>query len=577
LFKRSLLKLLFSGLRFSLLIQGLIFKMKSVITTSNTLKTACQFLVLQEHQQLIKDVESVCEQLVNPNFRIAMLAPFNFGKSTLINALLGQNIMPVKMVRTTGTVIRIKYGKTLTTIITLKSGEIIRSNDTEILKEFAVLNKKGQRREDVGSVEVLCPHFLLKNGVELLDLPGTNDREAQDVLVRDQLLQVDLVIQILNARQPFTQGEQDTLNQWLIERGIKTVIFVLNRMNEIETQKDKSEIYDDVVSTIKFFKPDLPEGLKKLYCVDALPALEAKQNRKKWQVFKSGIIDFEVSLLTIISLHKKRTSQTRFLRVITMASKVRYILNKQAQELAIEVSNAENIRNLAIEKGKQQEKSLKEEFSKRVEIYQNWLYLNTLVASYEIEAAKTLETKGFYDWQDNKFKPTILDYTQAIEKCVSKACKKFQKSNSNRINISFPEYPKVSLPTRQDRNAGQWIGDIFNGGANRKKLDQEYENKKWQAYKDAVHSYLSEFSKSNLASLNEYEKNVHPLITFSIPAESHEFIDKRNDLNSLNSSIDSIQHIESQKAGINRYKLKILELFKVFIIFWNNWFLHFLK
>jgi hypothetical protein len=551
--------------------------MKSVITTSNTLKTACQFLDPQEHQQLIKDVELVCEQLVDPNFRVAVLAPFNFGKSTLINALLGQNIMPVKMIRTTGIAIRIKYGKTLTTIITLKSGEIIRSNDTEILKEFSVLNKKGQRREDVDSVEVLCPHFLLKNGVELLDLPGTNDREAQDILVRDQLLQVDLVIQILNARQPFTQGEQDTLNQWLIERGIKTVIFVLNRMNQIENKKDKSEIYDDVVSTIKFFKPDLPEGLKKLYCVDALPALEAKQNKKKWNVFKSGIIDFEVSLLTIISLYKKRTSQTRLLRVITMASKVKSILHKQAKDLAMEISNAENIRNLAIEKGKQQEKSLKEEFKKRVENYQNWLSPNILVASYQIDAAKTLETRGFYDWQDSKFKSIILDYTQAIEKCVSKACTKLQKSNSNRINISFPEYPKVSLPSRQDRNAGQWIGDIFNGGANRKKLDQEYENKKWQAYKDAAYSYLSEFSKNTLASLNEYEKNIDPLITFSIPPESREVIYKRNDLNSINSSINSIQCLESQKARINRYKLKTLELLKVFIIFWSNWFLYFLK
>jgi hypothetical protein len=485
--------------------------------------------------------------------------------------------MPVKMIRTTGIAIRIKYGKTLTTIITLKSGEIIRSNDTEILKEFAVLNKKGQRREDVDSVEVLCPHFLLKNGVELLDLPGTNDREAQDILVRDQLLQVDLVIQILNARQPFTQGEQDTLNQWLIERGIKTVIFVLNRMNQIENKKDKSEIYDDVVSTIKFFKPDLPEGLKKLYCVDALPALEAKQNKKKWNVFKSGIIDFEVSLLTIISLYKKRTSQTRLLRVITMASKVKSILHKQAKDLAMEISNAENIRNLAIEKGKQQEKSLKEEFKKRVENYQNWLSPNILVASYQIDAAKTLETRGFYDWQDSKFKSIILDYTQAIEKCVSKACTKLQKSNSNRINISFPEYPKVSLPSRQDRNAGQWIGDIFNGGANRKKLDQEYENKKWQAYKDAAYSYLSEFSKNTLASLNEYEKNIDPLITFSIPPESREVIYKRNDLNSINSSINSIQCLESQKARINRYKLKTLELLKVFIIFWSNWFLYFLK
>jgi hypothetical protein len=260
-----------------------------------------------------------------------------------------------------------------------------------------------------------------------------------------------------------------------------------------------------------------------------------------------------------------------------MASKVKSILHKQAKDLAMEISNAENIRNLAIEKGKQQEKSLKEEFKKRVENYQNWLSPNILVASYQIDAAKTLETRGFYDWQDSKFKSIILDYTQAIEKCVSKACTKLQKSNSNRINISFPEYPKVSLPSRQDRNAGQWIGDIFNGGANRKKLDQEYENKKWQAYKDAAYSYLSEFSKNTLASLNEYEKNIDPLITFSIPPESREVIYKRNDLNSINSSINSIQCLESQKARINRYKLKTLELLKVFIIFWSNWFLYFLK
>jgi hypothetical protein len=426
-------------------------------------------------------------------------------------------------------------------------------------------------------VEVLYPHFLLKNGVELLDLPGTNDREAQDILVRDQLLQVDLVIQILNARQPFTQGEQDTLNQWLIERGIKTVVFVLNRMNEIETQKDKSEIYDDVVSTIKFFKPDLPNGLKNLYCVDALPALEAKQKNKKRKVFKSGIIDFEVTLLTIISIQKKRTSHTRLLRVLPVASKVKYILQELANDLAMEILNAENVRNLAIEKGKQEEKSLKEEFLKRVETYKNWLSSNTLVASYQMDAAKALETQAFYGWQDSKFKSIIIGYTQSIEKCVSKACRKLNKSNSSSINISFPNLPNVSLPSRQDRNAGQWIGDIFNGGANRKKLDQEYENKKWQAYKDAAYSYLSEFSKSTLASINEYEKNIYPLITFSIPPESREVIHKRNDLNSVNSSIDSIRYIKLQKAGINRHKLKILESFKVFMIFWKNYFLHFLR
>jgi hypothetical protein len=72
-------------------------------------------------------------------------------------------------------------------------------------------------------------------------------------------------------------------------------------------------------------------------------------------------------------------------------------------------------------------------------------------------------------------------------------------------------------------------------------------------------------------------KKIYPLITFSIPPEPHEVIYKRNDLNSLNSSINSIQYIESRKARMNRRKLKILESCKVFIIFWRNWFLHFLR
>ena len=95
--------------------------MKSSLSISKSIRDACQFLDTQENQQILKDVELICNDLVNPNFRIAVLAPFNFGKSTLINAILGREIMPAKMVRTTGTVISIKYGETLTTLITLTS------------------------------------------------------------------------------------------------------------------------------------------------------------------------------------------------------------------------------------------------------------------------------------------------------------------------------------------------------------------------------------------------------------------------------------------------------------------------
>ena len=72
-------------------------------------------------------------------------------------------------------------------------------------------------RNDVLSVEVLSPHPFLKTGVEFLDLPGTNDREEQNSLVKQQLLSADLVVQLLDARKLMTLEERENLRDWLLD------------------------------------------------------------------------------------------------------------------------------------------------------------------------------------------------------------------------------------------------------------------------------------------------------------------------------------------------------------------------
>ena len=523
--------------------------MKSLLSISQILKEACQFLDFKEHQQLEKDVELVCQQLVNPNFIIAVLSPFSFGKSTLINALLGKKIMPAKMVRTTGTVIRIKYGKTLTITIILKSGEVIRSDDIEILKQFAVLNIKGKPREDVVSVEVFYPHPFLKNGVELLDLPGTNDREEQDAFVRDQLLQVDLVIQILNAKQPFTLGEQETLRQSLVDRGIKTVVFVLNWMNQLETEDDCREVYNEVRSITNAFESDLPKSIENLYRVDALPAFEAKQKGNILGVDKSGMTKFEATLNTIVSLQKQKTDRTRLPRVFAIVTQVKQALQAKAQSIAVEVKTAEDRRNADIERGKQREKSLREGFKGSVEALRNWLFLQTLVGGYQSAAAQALEDEQFSEWERSELKPKVISYIKTIAKWVNQACSDFHKSQPSYLDISFPNQHDPSLPQRQHRNFEQWFGDIFNGGSNRKRLDEEDERNKWQAYKDAAKKYLKNFSRNTLKSLSQYENKVEPLISFTIPPESSSIINKRNYLQSLNASVQELQKIEMELSN----------------------------
>ncbi len=149
---------------------------------SDSLKSASALLDLERKSQLYQDIIAISNHLANPSFRIAVFAPFNHGKSTLLNAMLGNRTLPIDLIPTTGAAITVKYGIDLQTRIILVDGTEIYRSGTEILKEFAILDNNRQMRKDVASVEVFCPHPFLETGIEFLDLPGTkNPKPCRDV------------------------------------------------------------------------------------------------------------------------------------------------------------------------------------------------------------------------------------------------------------------------------------------------------------------------------------------------------------------------------------------------------------
>ena len=551
--------------------------MNASLEISNSLKSASELIKGRGFQPLRKDIELVCQQLNNSYFGIALLAPFNFGKSTLINSLLGMEIMPTKIVRTTGAAVKVKFGETLKIIVTFNSGEVFTSTDAEILKEFAVLNRKGERREDVLSIEVHHPHRLLRDGVELFDLPGTNDSEAQNELVRNQVLQVDLVVQLLDAKQPFTMLEQETLREWLIDRGIESVIFVLNKVNQLDSKADKKEVYDDVLSTVDLFKSDYLNDSRKLYRVDALPAIRAKQHGKALAAVSSGIIRFEASLLTIIALERKNVSKSRLPRAIAIATQIFSILKDKKHEIEVEITREEKIRENTIRKGKQRETYFRKEFKKKIENYRDWLKPTALLASYQTSAAQALESNRFSEWRDNEFLPSSLSYTKRIEKVLAKSGNEFDKRFPGRIDVPSLNSPYVPMPTKKDRNTRQRFGDFFNGGRNRQKLDDEYEKEKWQAYKRAASSFLSDFSKSALSNVRQYEKTSISLITFPIPKEKSELIKNKHLLEEFNTSLDAMKKIQSMKTEYDTSNANVLMKLKATALFCKYYTLSFLK
>ena len=532
--------------------------MESTDNFTKNLRNAASFLDPEVDLQLISDIENICQKLIDSSFRIAVVAPFNFGKSTLLNALLGQEIMPTKCIRTTGSAIKIKYGKKLKIWITFKSGEVIKSSFVEILEEYVVLDKQGNIRKDVVSVEVFYPHPLLKRGVELLDLPGINDTQEQNKLVRDELLQVDLIILLLHAQQLFTLTEQDILNQWLVNRGIKNVVFVINWMNKLKNYHNCQVVYHEAkVITDDFrldFQSDSPYKIKSLYRVDALPALKAKKNQSIFGILNSGLANFEAALYTIYSMQKSEVFNRRFPRAKIITQQLQQRLQNQAQLITKEIKILEEENYSSCFQIEQIEQSLNEEFNSRVAALRHWLTLSNLKTSYHFEAVLSLQESKFHIWKQNFFKPDLLIYKQALETLVDDIGRALHKNLSKNLDITLPRSPQVDLAKTRGESFGKKFINIFRKKSKKSQQSLKYDDDLWQAYEKAVDNYFAQFSKEALKTLVEYEAEIKPFIICPKPPTSPQIATKYHELQLINNSLKNLEKSRLFKSNNNEHR-----------------------
>jgi len=511
----------------------------------SNLRSTLGLLDLDPDSQLKKDVISVCDYFENKTYSIAVFGPFNHGKSTLLNALLGKKALPIDLIPTTGAAIYVRYGETLSSKIIFKDGTEKSEVGTKILKNYAILDETSYMRDDVAAVEVYCNHPFLKNGVEFLDLPGTNDREDRDSLVKDKLLTADLIVQVLDARKLMTLGEREQLMNWLLDRGIKTIIFVVNFVNLLE-EKDRKELDDRLRFIAESFRAELPAGISNLYRVDALPALRSRLKGDIAAAQTTGLAAFETALQNIVTSQKEDES-IRFSRVKAVIDRVVEVgeLKKQKLVAAMEMQSAKEREKNEIKK--RAEALIKQGLEKSISELKNWLYLPNLLALYQTEIANSLQQDAFEFWQLENLQPKIAKYQQEIDEWVNKGCEFFNNHHPGKLSIQFPDSPLVFFPEEDSNNnnyrdkdlgsvaipaglgfvLGGPMGAAVLGGAsyllnkavnndaetiNTSKSSAEFD----RAYQEAARAYLTAFSQLASVAVDRYHKQTLSAVTAKI-------------------------------------------------------------
>ena len=125
---------------------------------------------------IVGQLNDLGERVRERRFQLAVLGQFKRGKSTLLNALLGEEILPTSVLPLTAIPTYIAWGEKRKATVYFEDGRAPEECASEELRAFLaryVTEKENpENRRGVARVEVAHPASILARGVVLIDTPG---------------------------------------------------------------------------------------------------------------------------------------------------------------------------------------------------------------------------------------------------------------------------------------------------------------------------------------------------------------------------------------------------------------------
>ena len=172
------------------------------------------------------------KKLEEDRFHLVVVGEFNHGKSSFVNALLGESVLPVGVTPTTAAIHHLKYADKPEATIAYVSGKR-EAIAFEAARRFAVGG--GASADDVDFLEVGYPAALLKERILLVDTPGVNDLSLSRAdITYSYIPRADAVLFLLDAGQILKESERVFLEEKLLRGSRDKIVFVITKWDLLD-------------------------------------------------------------------------------------------------------------------------------------------------------------------------------------------------------------------------------------------------------------------------------------------------------------------------------------------------------
>jgi GTP-binding protein EngB required for normal cell division len=258
--------------------------------------------------KLLETLAQLRERLAAERFQLAVLGQFKRGKSTLLNALLGIEVLPVGLLPVTAIPTFLHAGATLALRVTYIAGQIeeFEVDRPASLRERLTMLVTEERNPDnilrVARVDVRIPSQLLERGVVLIDTPGVGSTFRHNTAAADAVLpECDAALFVLSPDPPITQVEIEFLAR--IRQTAAQIIVVLNKVDTLEMEER-----DIAAAFLRRVLNEMTlEAATPIFCISARRALRALETGDTEAIHASGLAALEAHLTNFLATEKRTT------------------------------------------------------------------------------------------------------------------------------------------------------------------------------------------------------------------------------------------------------------------------------
>lgn len=323
-----------------------------------------KLLALSEKVSLTNTAASIKDtiaKVANEHFEVAIVGEFKRGKSTLINAMLGEEVLPADVLPATATLNRVTYSDEPYVEVEYKDG---RSENVAIdqLENYVtkLTEESEMKAETVKEATVHYATDFCRNNVDIIDTPGLNDDEQMTNVTLSILPEIDAAVFVISANSPFSQFEKDFLEKKMLTSDVGRIIFAVNCFGTF-SKEDEMKIVETVRSRIGRYVMEKAKmvmgedsrefavyqrkiGTPRVIGIYAKKALAAKMSGDEKMLEESNFPAFEEALETLLT--KERGAITLQILATKITNSGTEILNSVVlQENALMMQNDEFMEN----------------------------------------------------------------------------------------------------------------------------------------------------------------------------------------------------------------------------------------